>query len=91
MQTVPLSNPANAVQNRLVSLAQLTAHPRNYNRHSPAQVQRIAASLTKFGQVRSVVAWRGRLLAGHGVAEAANSLGWAEIRADVLPDRKSVV
>lgn len=72
--------------NQHVTLASLHPHPRNYNRHPPSQVERIAASLRKFGQVRSIVVWRSTILAGHGVVEAARALGWTEIVADVLPD-----
>lgn len=72
--------------NQRVLLASVRAHPRNYNAHPQAQVERIAASLRKFGQVRSIVVWRSVILAGHGVVEAARSLGWREIAADVLPD-----
>lgn len=72
--------------NQLINLDEYKAHPRNYNRHPDAQVQRITASLRKFGQPRSVVVWRGQFLAGHGVAEAARRLGWKQLRADVLPD-----
>ena len=70
----------------VLPLASLRPHPRNYNRHSPSQIQRIAASLTAFGQVRAIVVWRSTILAGHGVVEAARQLGWTDIRADVLPD-----
>lgn len=73
-------------QNIVVNLADVAAHDRNYNRHPPAQIKRIMLSLEKFGQVRSVVVWRGQFLAGHGVAQAARQLGWQTIRADVLPD-----
>lgn len=69
-----------------VKLAEVKAHKRNYNRHPAVQVERIAISLRKFGQVRSIVVWRNTILAGHGVVEAAKSLGWREIAADVLPD-----
>jgi len=72
--------------NQRVKLADLKPHPRNYNRHPVAQVEKIAASLRKFGQVRSIVVWRATVLAGHGVVEAALALGWKEISADVLPD-----
>lgn len=67
-------------------MAEVKAHKRNYNRHPAVQVERIATSLRKFGQVRSIVVWRNTILAGHGVVEAAKSLGWREIAADVLPD-----
>ena len=69
-----------------MALAGLAPHPQNYNRHPVQQVTRLAKSLEKFGQVRSVVVWRSTILAGHGVVEAARVLKWTEIRADVLPD-----
>lgn len=71
---------------QLIDIAALRPHPRNYNRHPASQVERIAASLRKFGQVRSIVVWRSTILAGHGVVEAARALGWTELNADVLPD-----
>ena len=80
-ETIPIS-PTNAV----IALADYRPHPRNYNKHPAKQVERIATSLRKFGQVRSVVVWRNYFLAGHGVREAALSLGWDSLRADVLPD-----
>lgn len=73
-------------RNQDVDLDGLLPHPKNYNRHPAEQVRRLAKSLTKFGQVRSVVVWRNTLLAGHGVAEAARILNWRTVRADVLPD-----
>lgn len=73
-------------KNVRVALATLRPHPRNYNRHPASQIERIAASLRKFGQVRSIVVWRSTILAGHGVVEAARALGWTELNADVLPD-----
>lgn len=73
------------ITQHMIRLADYQPHPRNYNRHSEAQIQRIAASLKKFGQVRAVVVRGGHYLAGHGVALAAGSLGWETLRADVLP------
>jgi DNA modification methylase len=70
------------IQNQVVNLADLQPHPANYNRHSEAQIAKLAKSLQTFGQVRSVVVWRNTILAGHGVVLAALSLGWTEIRAD---------
>ena len=72
--------------NQTMLLSELKPHPQNYNRHSAEQVKRIAKSLGKFGQVRSIVVWRKTILAGHGVVEAARSLKWKSVRADVLPD-----
>ena len=70
--------PTAAPANQAIHLADYSPHPRNYNRHSTEQIQKIAASLTAFGQVRSIVVWRKWFLAGHGVALAAASLGWTE-------------
>ena len=72
--------------NQRVKLAGIKTHSRNYNRHPAKQIERIAMSLRKFGQVRSIVVWQNTILAGHGVVEAAKSLGWQSIVADVLPD-----
>lgn len=72
--------------NRRIPLADLQPHPHNYNRHPAKQIKRIATSLRKFGQVRSIVVWQNIILAGHGVVEAARSMRWNEIAADVLPD-----
>jgi DNA modification methylase/DNA-binding ferritin-like protein (Dps family) len=72
--------------NELLEIGALQPHPRNYNRHPAEQVRKLAKSLRKMGQVRSIVVWRGTILAGHGVVEAAKSLKWKTIRADVLPD-----
>lgn len=43
------------VVNRIVDVASLTPHPRNYNAHSDGQIGDLRASLKRFGQVRSIV------------------------------------
>jgi hypothetical protein len=73
-----------AVKNQIINLADLHGHERNYNRHSDAQIARIAKSLSTFGQVRSIVVRNNTILAGHGVVLAAHTLGWDTIRADVV-------
>ncbi len=74
------------ITEQVISLAEFSAHPRNYNRHPAEQVKRIRTSLRKFGQVKNVVVWRHYFVAGHGVAEAAKAEGWASLRANVLPE-----
>lgn len=74
------------ITNQQIRIADYKPHRRNYNRHPARQVERIAKSLQKFGQVRSVVVWRKFFLAGHGVVQAAQSLGWETLKADMLPD-----
>ncbi len=70
----------------MTQIAALAAHPRNYNRHSAGQVADLARSLTRFGQRKPVVTWRGVILAGHGLVEAARSLGWTEIWTAEAPE-----
>lgn len=72
------------VKNHIVTLDNYRPHPANYNRHSDAQLAKLQASLSKFGQVRSIVVWREYIIAGHGLTEAAKRLGWKSLRADVL-------
>lgn len=74
------------IGNQTIRLDDYRSHPSNYNRHSDDQIRRLAKSLAEFGQVRSIVVWRDTILAGHGVVAAAYSLGWSELRADLLPD-----
>lgn len=75
-----------AATNQMVRIADLTPHPKNYNRHPTEQIRRIGLSLSEFGQARSIVVWRNFIVAGHGVVEAATNIGWETLRADVLPD-----
>lgn len=70
----------------MTQIAALAAHPRNYNRHSAGQVADLARSLTRFGQRKPVVTWHGVILAGHGLVEAARSLGWSEIWTAEAPE-----
>ncbi|HET9111672.1 MAG TPA: DNA methyltransferase [Ktedonobacterales bacterium] len=78
------------VRHAIVALDGLAPHPRNYRRHPEAQLARLAASLARFGQVRSIVVQEGAngrylLVAGHGLTEAARANGYTELRADVIP------
>lgn len=80
------ANEANGVVERTIALAEYQPHPRNYNGHPDAQIEAIKLSLTEFGQVRNIVAWRNFFVAGHGVAKAAAALGMQTLRANVIPD-----
>ena len=70
---------------RDVAIADLSAWPQNYRNHTPEQVERIAKSLATNGQRKAVVVQAStmRIIAGHGVVMAAQSLGWDSIRCDV--------
>ena len=71
---------------QMAAVAGLRAHPRNYNGHSPAQVADIAESLKRFGQRKPVTTWRGFILTGHGVVEAARLAGWNEVWIEPCPE-----
>jgi DNA modification methylase len=62
-------------------LANLKPHPKNYNRHSDAQITRLMESLERFGQPKEIVTWQGFIIAGHGLVEAARRLGEKTLRA----------
>jgi len=77
------------VENMIIPLALIDPHPRNYNKHSDAQLADLEKSLDRFGQVRSIVVQRNGKrftgVAGHGITEAAKRKGYTELRADVIP------
>lgn len=61
---------------RLVPLADLRPHPRNYRSHPEDQLDHLMASLREHGWYRPIVIARDQtILAGHGIAEAARRLG----------------
>lgn len=69
-----------------VQLAELRPHPRNYQEHPEAQLAHLRQSLMEHGAYRNVVVAQDNvILAGHGVVQAALSLGWAELPAVRMP------
>jgi len=77
-------------ENRVIPLAALYPHNRNYKSHPPEQIRKIKASLERWGQVRSIVIKDDgngsyTIVAGHGVVEAAQQLKMSDLRADVFP------
>lgn len=70
---------------RDVKVADLRPHPRNYLAHPQLQLDRLAKSLQRYGQRKAICvqASTNRVIAGHGIWEAAKQLGWETIRADV--------
>ncbi|HET7639984.1 MAG TPA: ParB N-terminal domain-containing protein, partial [Ktedonobacteraceae bacterium] len=76
-------------ENRVVQIANLAPHPRNYRVHPQHQIDKLVLSLQRFGQGRSIVVQDSPehmiIVAGHGIVEAAQALKWQELRADILP------
>ena len=72
--------PAAVHGSTLVSVSELRRHPRNYRQHPPGQLEHLVKSIKEHGFYRNVVvANDGTILAGHGVVEAAEILGMAEL------------
>jgi ParB-like chromosome segregation protein Spo0J len=66
---------------KTVTIADLEPHPDNPNTHPAKQVDALVDSLTKFTQVKNVVVWNNRIIAGHGVIEAAKKAGLLTLEA----------
>ena len=69
-------------KSKLVPLTKLTPHPRNYRGHPEDQLDEVRASLRQHGVYKNIVIssdWF--ILAGHGVAEAAELEGVAKLQA----------
>jgi site-specific DNA-methyltransferase (adenine-specific)/site-specific DNA-methyltransferase (cytosine-N4-specific) len=66
---------------KTVTIADLEPHPDNPNTHPAKQIDALAKSLTEFTQVKNVVIWNNRIIAGHGVIEAAKKAGLLTLEA----------
>ena len=76
-------------ENLTLPLQALVPYEKNARTHSPEQIAQITASIKQFGFTAPAIVSRGtsgilRIIAGHGRAEAAKSLGMAEIPCVVL-------
>jgi len=75
---------------KLVAVAKLKPHPRNYRGHPQDQVDHIKASIAEHGCYRNIVtAGDWTVLAGHGVVEACSQLGVKKapvVRLDIEAD-----
>jgi hypothetical protein len=73
-----------------VLLGDLRPHPKNYRSHPEDQLEHLRQSLREHGWYRNVLIARdGTILGGHGIVEAAKSLGLREapaVRLDLDPD-----
>lgn len=76
-------------ENRILALSSLVSHEKNYRKHPEEQIEQLMGSLQRFGQARSIVVQERsdsyRLVAGHGIVEAARRLHYPSLRADILP------
>ena len=71
----------------VVAIDSLRPWPTNYLIHGQDQLEALGSSLATFGQAKNIVTWRGYIVAGHGLVEAAKQLGWTHIEVKELnPD-----
>lgn len=84
------SNPVTTHKPRSVKLASLKPHPRNYRVHPEDQIEHLAQSFREHGVYRAIViANDSTILAGHGIALAAERVGLDTVpvvRLDIPPD-----
>lgn len=70
-----------AMQIETLQIADLTSDPANARKHDGSNIQAIADSLRRFGQVKPIVIdAAGVVRAGNGTLEAAKVLGWEAIQ-----------
>lgn len=63
---------------------QIELDPDNVRKHSDESVEKLAAGLEHFGQMRTVTVWNNRVIAGNGIVLAARSLGWDSLSCTVV-------
>lgn len=69
-------------QMEMVSVSSLRPHPKNSKKHTPAQIDALAALIQRYGFTQPVLIDEdGVIIAGHGRTEAAKSVGLEEIPA----------
>jgi len=68
----------------LVNLTELKPNPKNANRHSPEQIERLAKIIDFQGQRSPIVVSRnsGFIVKGHGRLDAIKKLGWTQCAVD---------
>jgi DNA modification methylase len=74
------ADPADVLRIEMRPVASLTAHPANYRRHPPDQIEVLRRSIRAHGLQKPVVIKAdGTMLAGHGLVEAARLEGYSQV------------
>jgi len=71
---------------KTVKAADLKPHPSNPNLHPAEQLQELQSSLDQFDQVKNIVVWKNKVIAGCGLLAAAKAQGRVEIEASDVSD-----
>lgn len=62
-----------------VPIDEIGPHPLNYNGHPDPQVTELGRSAMQFGQVKNIVVWQGKIIAGEGFWRGAKLIGMKSI------------
>jgi len=82
------ADPEQVLHIELRLVTDLTAHPANYRRHPPEQIQVLRRSVREHGIQKPVVIQAdGTILAGHGLVEAARQEGYDQVPVHVYTGR----
>jgi len=73
----------------LVEIASLKRDPKNARKHSRRSLDAIKTSLSEFGQRKPIVVRDGLVVAGNGLHQAAEELGWTHVRVVYASDLTS--
>lgn len=74
------------MQLKTVRTDSLKPHESNPNTHPVEQLQKLQSSLEQFDQVKNIVVWQGRVIAGCGLLEAAKKQNRSEIEVQDVSD-----
>ena len=74
------------MQIKKVKILNLKPHPKNPNGHPQEQLNELQDSLEQFDQVKNIVVWQDKVIAGCGLLEAASKQGREEIEIQDVSD-----
>jgi ParB-like chromosome segregation protein Spo0J len=69
-----------------VKVSSLKPHPDNPNTHPDSQILELKKSLEQFKQVKNIVVWKNKIIAGNGLLEAAKTQGMETIEIKDVSD-----
>ena len=69
-----------------VKISNLKSHPENPNTHPDNQLKELQNSLDQFEQIKNIVVWQGKVIAGNGLMEAARLQNRTEIEVQDVSD-----
>ena len=71
---------------KTVKISSLKSHSKNPNKHPQNQLAELKNSLDQFDQIKNIVVWRNKVIAGNGLLEAAKSQNRETIQVQDVSD-----